>query len=150
MATTVAEPVFVDTNVLVYSTAALSPFHSVAVAKLQELVTAGHALWVSRQILREYLSALSRPGLVGAQVSMAALLADVHLFESRFFVADEGPEVTGHLLALLGTIACTGKQVHDANVVATMLAYGIPKLLTHNVADFHRFTSHIAVMPLVV
>jgi hypothetical protein len=30
-----------------------------------------------------------------------------------------------------------------------MLAYGIPKLLTHNVADFNRFAGQIAILPLV-
>lgn len=40
-------------------------------------------------------------------------------------------------------------QVHDANIVATMLAYGIPRLLTHNVDDFKRFAHLIAVLPLV-
>ncbi len=40
-------------------------------------------------------------------------------------------------------------QVHDANIVATMLAQGIQKLLTHNVADCKRFAAHITVMPLV-
>jgi hypothetical protein len=52
-------------------------------------------------------------------------------------------------LSLLGTVACAGKQIHDANIIATMLAHGIPKLLTHNVADFSRFTAHIKVLPLV-
>ena len=28
---------------------------------------------------------------------------------------------------------------HDANIVATMLAYDIPCLLSHNVKDFERF-----------
>ena len=32
-----------------------------------------------------------------------------------------------------------GKQIHDVNIVATMLAYDIPCLLTHNVKDFKRF-----------
>ena len=41
------------------------------------------------------------------------------------------------------------KQVHDANIVATMQVYGIDQLLTHNVADFARFQPRIAVLPLV-
>ena len=32
-----------------------------------------------------------------------------------------------------------GKQVHDANIVATMLARGVTRLLTFNAADFRRF-----------
>ncbi|MGH7067254.1 MAG: hypothetical protein ACREEU_05635 [Acetobacteraceae bacterium] len=32
-----------------------------------------------------------------------------------------------------------GKQVHDTNIVATMLAHGIIRLLTFNLVDFRRF-----------
>lgn len=80
---------------------------------------------------------------------MSTLLVDVRSFERRFFMAEDGPGVTTRLLNLLGVIPCAGKQIHDANIVATMLAHGIPKLLTHNVADFNRFASQIAIVPLV-
>ncbi|MCG8614378.1 MAG: hypothetical protein MI864_28025 [Pseudomonadales bacterium] len=33
----------------------------------------------------------------------------------------------------------------DTNIVATMLAYGIPSVLTHNSADFKRFESIIKI-----
>ena len=36
-----------------------------------------------------------------------------------------------------------GKQIHDANIVATMRAYGERRLLTFNVADFRRYVDHI-------
>lgn len=39
-----------------------------------------------------------------------------------------------------------GKQVHDANLVATMHAYGIDHLLTLNAADFRRFEPRIALL----
>jgi predicted nucleic acid-binding protein len=149
MVTTAVEPVFVDTNNLIYAQQSLSPFHALATAKLQSLVLAGHPLWISRQILREYLAAMSRPGALTAHVSLATLIADVRSFQAQFLLAEDGPAVTAHLLNLLGTISCAGKQVHDANIVATMLAYGIPKLLTHNIADFNRFTGQIAILPLV-
>ena len=57
--------------------------------------------------------------------------------------------MTDQLLVLLGSILCLGKQVHDANIVATMLAHGVAALLTNNVADFTRFAGHIKVIPLV-
>ena len=38
-----------------------------------------------------------------------------------------------------------GKQVHDANIVATMLAYGIPCLLAHNTKDFELFNGIIKI-----
>ena len=41
-----------------------------------------------------------------------------------------------------------GKQIHDANIVATMLAYNIPCLLTHNVKDFKRFEGIIEIVSI--
>jgi len=38
-----------------------------------------------------------------------------------------------------------GKQVHDANVVATMRANGISRLATFNVGDFQRYQEEIRV-----
>jgi hypothetical protein len=56
--------------------------------------------------------------------------------------------VTARLLQLMEQIPIRGKQVHDANVVATMLAYDVHNLLTHNTADFARYRDLIAVLPL--
>lgn len=92
---------------------------------------------------------MSRPGTLTAPVPMIALIADVQSFQAQFLLAEDGPAVTVHLLNLLGSVPCAGKQIHDANIVATMLAYGLPKLLTHNVADFTRFAAQIMVIPLV-
>jgi predicted nucleic acid-binding protein len=39
-------------------------------------------------------------------------------------------------------------EVHDANIVATMQVYGVRHLLTHNTADFARFSHLITVVPL--
>ena len=121
MATTAVEPVFVDTNNLIYAQQALSPFHAVATARLHNLAAAGHSLWISRQVLREYLAVMSRPGALTAPVPMVRLVADVQAFQRQFLIAEDGPGVTQHLLNLLATVPCTGKQVHDANIVATML-----------------------------
>ena len=49
----------------------------------------------------------------------------------------------------MSTITIGGKQVHDANIVATMQAHGLRRLLTHNTADFARFGALIQVEPLV-
>ena len=54
-----------------------------------------------------------------------------------------------HCAVVLAAVPTAGKQVHDANIVATMLAHGIPRLLTHNVTDFTRFAAIIAVEPLI-
>jgi predicted nucleic acid-binding protein len=149
MATTAVDRVFVDTNVLVYANVASAALHATALAAFHNLRGAGAELWVSRQVLREYLATLTRPGIYAAPPSAALLATQVRGFESAFHVADETAAVTAHLLAVLAAFPVGGKQVHDANIVATMQAYGIARLLTHNVADFARFAPVITVEPLV-
>jgi hypothetical protein len=57
-------------------------------------------------------------------------------------------DTTDRLLDLLQQFPTGGKQVHDANIVATMLVHNIPARLTHNTDDFARFAGVITVVPL--
>ena len=63
---------------------------------------------------------------------------------------DETVRVTERLLSLLDEVECAGKQVHDANLVATMLAHGIETLATINVSDFRRFLPRIVIAAVPV
>jgi predicted nucleic acid-binding protein len=69
---------------------------------------------------------------------------------SLYRVADETSQVTTALLALINNGLATGKPIHDANIVATCHANGIPRLSTHNVADFKRYSAIISVEPISV
>jgi predicted nucleic acid-binding protein len=140
-----ADAVLIDTNVLIQSAVSGAPFHQRAQDALQDLYRAGRELWVSRQVLREYLSALSRPQTFSQPQPWGTLASDVEQYARMFAVADDGPAVTAQLLDLGRTVALGGKQVHDANIVATMLVYGIPVLLTFNVVDFRRFGALVQV-----
>lgn len=144
-----ADSRFIDTNVLVYATISAAPFHAAAVRAMAREHAAARPLWISRQVLREYLATLTRPHTFTPPVSPTSLMAQISAFESQFRMAEDGPIVTANLLNLLTTIPIGGAQVHDANIVATMQAYGIPSLLTANVDDFARFHSLINVIPLV-
>lgn len=52
---------FVDTNVLVFATLADSPLQAEAQKAIRDPQQAGTEIWISSQIIREYLAALSRP-----------------------------------------------------------------------------------------
>jgi predicted nucleic acid-binding protein len=56
-----AEPILVDTNMLVYAHVAEAPWHQEAQAAIADHEAAGAPLWVSRQVLREYLVSLTHP-----------------------------------------------------------------------------------------
>ena len=49
-----------------------------------------------------------------------------------FEILEDGPDVMQALIALCREVSVGGRQVHDANIVATMLAYGERRLLTFN------------------
>ena len=149
MATMAAEPVFVDTNVLVYAHVAEAPWHQEAQEAIADREAAGAPLWISRQVLREYLVSLTRPQQFPIPPELATVVAQVQQFQQRFHVANEGPEVTTRLLALLLEVPTRGRRIHDANIVATMLVYGVRRLLTNNTDDFVRFAAFIDVIPLV-
>jgi len=149
MATMGADPVFVDTNVLVNANIATAPFHAAALHELRSLQNSGVTLWISRQVIREYLATLSRPQTFSSPQPTTVLVTQVNYFLSHFAIAEEGPSVTSNLLVLLTSLPIGGRQVHDANIVATMQTHGIPRLLTRNVIAFTRFTGLIQVIPLV-
>ncbi len=146
--TTAADRLLVDTNVLVYASLRHSPWHTSAIQAIHSELQTGAELWLSRQILREYLAVLTRPGTTTLTSPATTAAKDVAAFEQMFHVADDTSDVTARLLTLVRSVPMGGKQIHDANLVATMQAYGIPRLLTHNVADFVRFGVAITVVPI--
>jgi len=143
-----ADPVFIDTNILVYATRPSAPNHSAARVALNRLEAEGAILWISAQVLREYLAVVTRAQVTAPALPMATAIADVRRFQSIFEVAYPGRGGLDRLLDLLAAGRGVGRQVHDANIVATMLEFGIRRLLTFNAADFHRFANLIELVPL--
>lgn len=141
--------VFLDTNILVYANVDESPFHQMALQAIQTRYEAGVEMWVSRQVLREYLTTLTRPQVFANPRPVAITIERVRFFQTQFRIAEDSLQVTERLLTLMEQVPVGGRQVHDANIVATMQAYGIGQLLTHNVADFNRYQEFITVLPLV-
>lgn len=93
-------PTFIDTNVLVYSTVVQAPLHASARQSLDALRASATELWVSRQILREYLAVLTRPQTFTQPLPIAVLIADVQRFEMEFRVAEDRSDVTAELLRI--------------------------------------------------
>ena len=148
MATTEGSRVFLDTNVLVYAAISQAPLHRESRMAIRRQQEAGTRLWISRQVLREYLATLSRPQTFSNPQPADVLIQDVRHFEEWFSVADDGPAVTAKLLEIIGGFAVGGKQVHDANIVATMITNDIRVILTHNTDDYARFSGLISVLPI--
>ena len=135
---------FIDTNILIYANVIETPFHQQALAAINTAYDSGRTIWISRQVIREYLVTLTRPQAF-ENLPKATVLEQVEKFIEWFQVADDTANVTEELTKLMNDFKIGGKQVHDSNIVATMRAYDISCLLTHNVKDFKRFENIIEI-----
>lgn len=147
MVTTDASPVFLDTNVLVYSVIPESPRCFESRRLIERLEEQDCELWISRQVLREFFAVVSRPNILATQATQTEIQAVLRSLERRYCLAEENSLVTEQLFLLLDQVSVGGRQIHDANIVATMLAFDIRRLATYNVSDFRRFGALIELLP---
>lgn len=138
-----------DTNVLLAATDRRRKEHQDALTIVQEWPENGTALYLSGQIVREYLAVATRPmAQNGLGMDQASALSNARGFQDRMTVLADDDAVLDRLYFLLTNVTCGGKQVHDANVVATMLAHGIGSIITANLDDFARFTRYVSLLAL--
>ncbi|MSQ03967.1 MAG: PIN domain-containing protein [Myxococcales bacterium] len=134
---------FVDTNVLLTATAVARSGHAAALAFL-DAGFAERSLFLSGQVLREYIAVATRPSAVnGLGLGVMEAIGNARQFLDRSNFLREDEAVRDALFGLLETVPCSGKQVHDANIAATMIAHGIGLLVTLNPRDFERFVPSI-------
>jgi predicted nucleic acid-binding protein len=149
MATPGVSRLFLDTNVLVHATSADSPWQAAAEGGLEAWRQRGTALYVSVQVLREYLAVTTRPA--PGQTTLpdyTAIRENPDSFRKVCHVLEETTSVADELENLVARFAVKGRQVHDANLVAIMRVHGLQDLFTHNVSDFTRFAALVTVHPL--
>ena len=137
-----------DTNVLVRARFEAAPNHRLARQRLQEIGESGEVLRISRQVLREYLATVTRPQSWSPSIPMDTALAHIATLEAAFDILEDGPRVTETLTGLCREVPVGGRQVHDANIAATMLVHGERRLLTFNAADFRRYGNRIELIGL--
>ncbi len=144
-----ADPVFLDTNILVAASVAEHPSHAAATALLDKLTAKRTPLCISPQVCREFLVALTRKAVSGRDFTVEEALEALDTWRSACVVVEENLGVLAELLALVRERQVRGKQVHDANIVATMRSKSITRLATLNVGDFERYEDDISIEALV-
>jgi predicted nucleic acid-binding protein len=141
---------FLDTGILLRSTHINASMHDEVDKLVSGMRQDGYELWISRQVIREYLVQVTRPGILRQPLGIKQVKNRLKTLRMVYQVADETNSVTDKLTELLEAIPSGGKQIHDANIVATMMAYDIDTLLTLNVAHMQRFESKINIVTLPV
>ncbi|MCY3874422.1 MAG: PIN domain-containing protein [Rhodobacteraceae bacterium] len=134
---------FVDTNVLVMARFVTAPFHYRARNNMNHHDETGESLRISRQVIREYLSTVTREQLWANPLAIEDALKDVEQMAIAFGILEDGPRVMEVFSDLCRAVPVQGKKVHDANIAVTMLFHGEKRLLTFNVRDFRRYGQRI-------
>ena len=62
-------------------------------------------------------------------------------------VLPEPPDMAVRWRTLASGAGVSGRQVHDTRIVALMHTHGVTEIVTHNGADFGRFTGIRAIAP---
>ena len=134
------ERLFCDTNVFLSAVDRKRRLHAQALHVLNALPNRGVALYVSGQIVREFLVVCTRPvDSNGLGLSQREAVRNAEAIIQRSTILEENRNVPVRLLDIVSTATCAGKQLHDANVVATMQEHGLTRLVTGNPGDFRRF-----------
>lgn len=138
--------VFLDTNILLRMILTQMNQHAEVDALVKRTIREGAELWISGQVIREFIVQATHPRTMAEPLTIEQVVREIEAMKPLFQIADETAAVRDKLLELLQQYPTQGKQVHDANIVATMLAYEIDTLLTLNVDDLKRFEDKIKII----
>jgi len=129
----------IDTTILARLANATDAQHAIAARAVLELHRRGEVLHVTPQVLIEFRNVATRPVAAnGLGLSTVDAGAQAVVFEARFPLLPETPDIFPAWKAVVGALGVIGKQVHDARLVAVCHVYGVTHMLTFNVAHFVR------------
>ena len=138
----------IDTNVLLRFFELQDPKNDEIVQALNALRNATEPSFTCAQVLIEFWVSATRPldangfGLDPAQADLR--LSVVH---SLFACLPEPPDMAERWRKVARENAVSGRQAHDARIVALMLAHGVTHILTLNPNDFTRYQGVTSVTP---
>ena len=107
--------------------------------KLDALIRSGNTLFVSDQVIREYLIVMTWPGFVEKPISLKFALDDAERMMNELALLFADRKSMDKLMELILKYEIRGKRIHDAAIVSLMLTNGITDILTHNIDDFKSF-----------
>ena len=141
----------VDTNVLLRSVQANDPSYELARLAAASLIDQGHQLSVIAQNLIEFWAVATRPvANNGLALSITDTAAHIKSFRETFTLLPDTPDIFSEWERLVESHSVSGRQAHDARLVAAMLVHGVSHLFTFNAADFKRYDEITVVDPASV
>ncbi|GCL37932.1 hypothetical protein SR1949_30450 [Sphaerospermopsis reniformis] len=138
----------VDTNILLRLVQKNSPMHLDTQRAIVTLKKQGNFLCIIPQNIIEFWAVAIRPlDKNGLGLSITQAEEESEKLKKIFILELDTPQIFTEWESLVIKYQVMGKQVHDARLVAAMVAHNITHLLTFNVDDFKRFSDIVVVDP---
>ena len=119
-----------------------------AAAYVQALIADAVPLCLSPQVCREFMVVLTRQPVSGRKFTVDEALNVLETWRSACALLEETDATVAEWLRLVRKHQVQGKQAHDCNIVAVMIAHGIRRLATRNAGDFVRYSDEIQLQAL--
>jgi predicted nucleic acid-binding protein len=137
-----------DANILTRLAQPSHPMHKTALDSVAELRRKGEVLCIIPQNLYEFWVVVTRPAAQnGLGMSPTQAQSELSRLKALFSLLDETPAILPQWEQLVAQHQVSGKNAHDAHLVAAMMVHRISRILTFNVSDFQRYQSITAVEP---
>ena len=138
----------VDTNVLLRSIDDEHVAQPIAQKGLFALRDRGETLSIFPQNLIEFWAVVTRPvANNGLGLNTAEAETELINLKKLFVLLPDTPDIFPEWERVVLQFKVSGKQAHDARLVAAMIVHDLTHLLTFNTTDFKRFTTITAVNP---
>jgi predicted nucleic acid-binding protein len=141
--------VLTDTGVLLRLAERADSHHATVRHAVRALRTRGDTLVAAPQNVAEFWNVCTRPVTARGGFGLPVEETDrrVRLIERLVQILPDTADAYRHWRHLVVAHAVRGVQVHDARLVAWMLAHGVTHILTLNGADFARYPGITVVAP---
>jgi predicted nucleic acid-binding protein len=142
-------PYLLDTNILLRLANTDDPTCPVALQAFQELRKGRETLCYTPQVLAEFWGVATRSPSTrgGLGLSPAETERRVRVIEPYYRLLPDSLATYQEWRQLIVRYAFVGAQAHDAQLIASIKAYGISHLLTFNVGHFRRYRDITVIEP---
>ncbi|HBI43028.1 MAG TPA: PIN domain nuclease [Planctomycetales bacterium] len=134
--------ILLDTNILARLAQPTHSMHTAAANAVNELLRQAEVLCITPQNLYEFWVVATRSMTQnGLGFTPAQAQAELARLKAVFIFIDDTPAVFPQWERLVVQHQVSGKNAHDAHLVAAMIVHRINQILTFNVGDFRRYQS---------
>lgn len=142
-------PYLCDSNTFLRLAEKNSPQRSIVIDAIRRLRSRYETLYYTPQVLAEFWNVCTRPASArgGLELTIAQTERKAAVIEKHFSLLYDNAATFAEWRRLVSDLQISGVQVHDAKLVASMIAHNIPYLVTFNTRDFSRFTMITAIDP---